>query len=130
MPDGTPAPVPGQAQPQQQPQAPFGQSPAVQPTPNRGHEAAAGQALGLIVERMTQIIPMAGAGSDLGQALLDAVKKLAKFVPAGSVTPASRNNQLQEMAMKQGQANQQMEQLRQMRMGQQGQQQQQPMKAA
>lgn len=62
---------------------------------------------------------MVGAGSDPGQALLDAVKKLAKFVPSGSVTPASQRNQLEQMAMKQGQQNQQMQALQQMRQQQQ-----------
>jgi hypothetical protein len=77
------------------------------------------QALGLVVQKMTEIIPLVGAGSDAGQAVLDALKKLSKFVPAGSVTPASQRNQLEQMAMKQGQNNQQMQMLQKMR--QQGQ---------
>jgi len=121
MPDGTPTPVPGQ-QPQQ-PQAPFGQTSAVSPTPNRGHEAAGLQALGLVVQKLTEVIPLVGAGSDVGQAVLDALKKLSKFVPSGSVTPASQKNQLEQMAMRQGQNNQQMKALAQMRQqGQPGQQ--------
>jgi len=125
MPDGTPTPVPGQ-QPQQ-PQAPFGQTSAVSPTANKGHEAAGLQALGLVVQKMTEIIPLVSAGSDIGQAILDALKKLSKFVPAGSVTPASQRNQLEQMAMKQGQNNQQMQALAQMRQqGAGGQQQARP----
>ncbi len=77
--------------------------------------------MGLVVQKMTEIIPMVGAGSDIGQALLDAVKKISKFVPAGSVTPASQRNQLEQMAMRQGQNNQQMQALQQMRAAQGGQ---------
>lgn len=121
MPDGTPTPVPGQPQ---QPQAPFGATSAVSPTPNRGHEAAGLQALGLIVQKLGEIVPLVGAGSDVGQVVLDALKKLAKFVPAGSVSPASQRNQLEKMAMQQGQNNQQMQMLQQMRAGGQQQPQQ------
>lgn len=119
MPEGTPTPVPGQPP---QSGAPFGSGSAVSPTPNRGHEAAGLQALGLIVQKLGEIIPMVGAGSDVGQVVLDALKKLAKFVPAGSVSPASQRNQLEKMATQQGQNNQQMQALQQMRAGQ-GQQQ-------
>ena len=112
MPDGTPAPVPGQ--PPQQPQAPFGQTPAVGPTPNRGHEAAGLQKLGVALQNLQDALPLLGANSEPGQALLDMIKKLAKFVPPGSMTPAANRNQLEATAMKQGQNNQQMQQLKAM----------------
>lgn len=70
------------------------------------------------------MVPLVGAGSDVGQAVLDALKKLSKFVPPGSVTPAAQRNQLEATAMKQGQNNQQMQMLKQMQAGGQGAQQQ------
>jgi hypothetical protein len=118
MPDGTPAPVPGQ--PPQQPQAPFGQTPVTAPTPNRGHEAAGIQKLGIALQNLQDLLPMVGAGSDVGQAVLDSLKKLSKFVPPGSMTPAGNRNQLEQTAMKQGQNNQQMQMLKQMQAQQQG----------
>lgn len=90
------------------------------PTPNRGHEAAGLQALGLVVQKLGEIVPLVGAGSDVGQVVLDALKKLSKFVPPGSVTPANQRNQLEKMAQQQGQTNQQMQALQQMRQQGQG----------
>jgi hypothetical protein len=111
MPDGTPAPVPGQPQ---QPQAPFGQTPVTAPTPNRGHEAAGLQKLGVALQSLQDALPLLGANSEPGQALLDMIKKLAKFVPPGSMTPAANRNQLEQTAMRQGQNNQQMQALKAM----------------
>jgi hypothetical protein len=113
MPDGTPAPVPGQPQ---QPQAPFGSTPAVSPTPNRGHEAAGLQKLGSALQSLTDALPLLSASSEPGQAILDMIKKLAKFVPPGTMTPAANRNQLEATAMKQGQNNQQMQALKAMQM--------------
>jgi hypothetical protein len=110
MPDGTPAP----GQSPQQPQAPFGQTPVTAPTPNRGHEAAGLQALGIALKKLQEIVPLVNASSDIGQFLLDTIKKGAKFIPAGAVTPASERNNLEQTAMKQGQNNQMMQQLKQM----------------
>jgi len=45
------------------------------------------------------------------------IKKLAKFVPPGTMTPAANRNQLEATAMKQGQNNQQMQQLKAMKAG-------------
>jgi len=64
---------------------------------------------------------MAGAASDIGKACLDALNKLVKFVPAGSVTPAAQKNNIEQMAMRNAQQNQQMQALKQQRMqGEQG----------
>ena len=46
-----------QGQPQQ-PQAPFGGTSAMGPTPNRGHEAAGMQKLGMTIKMLEQIIPL------------------------------------------------------------------------
>lgn len=103
MPATSPAAAP------QQPQAPFGSSPATGPTQNKGFEAAAAQRLGVIVKQLEELIPMAGAASDIGKAALEALTKLVKFVPPGSVTPASQKNNIEQMAMKNAQQNQQMQ---------------------
>lgn len=113
MPEGTPGQVPGQPQ---QPQAPFGSTPAVAPTANRGHEAAGLQKLGAALQNLTDALPLLGASSETGQALLDMIKKLAKFVPPGTMTPAANRNQLEATAQKQGQNNQQMQALKAMQM--------------
>ena len=103
------------AAPQQQ-QAPFGSSPATGPTPNKGFEAAAAQRLGLVIKQLEELIPMAGATSEIGKACLDALNKLVKYVPAGSVSPAAQKNNIEQMAMKNQQQNQQMQALKQQRM--------------
>ena len=65
---------------------------------------------------------MTGASSELGQALFDVMKKLMKFVPAGSVSPAANKNNIEQMAMRNAQQNQQMQALKaqQAQGGQQG----------
>jgi len=104
-------PVTAPAAPQQ-PQPPFGSSPATGPTPNKGYEAAAAQRLGLVVKQLEQLIPLAGAASDIGKACLEALNKLVKYVPAGSVSPAGEKNNIDQMAMRNAQQNQQMQALK------------------
>lgn len=110
MPETTPA-----AAPQQQ-QSPFGSSPATGPTPNKGYEAAAAQRLGLVIKQLEELIPMAGATTDIGKACLDALNKLVKYVPAGSVSPATAKNNIEQMAMRNAQNNGQMQALKAQRM--------------
>lgn len=86
------------------------------------------QQLGLVVQRLQEILPQVGSGSDAGQAILKALTGLSKFVPPGSVTPAAQNQQIQRLQQAQQQGNQQMQALQAMR--QQGQPGQQPAKAA
>jgi len=111
-----PLQAPGAPQPQQ---SPSGVSPATGPTPNKGYEAAAAQRLGLVIKQLEELIPMAGATTDIGKACLDALNKLVKFVPAGSVSPAAAKNNIEQMAMKNAQQNQQMQALKQQQGGQQ-----------
>ena len=113
MPDAIPASAPapasgGPGQPAAK-QAPFGSSPATGPTPNRGYEAAAAQKLGLVLKQLGEMIPLAGATSEMGMAIMDMIKKGSKFVPQGSVTPAAEKNQIDNMAMKNTQNNAQMQ---------------------
>ena len=82
----------------------MGVSPATGPTPNKGYEAAALQRVGLVIKQLTEILPMAGATSDVGKTILDVLGKLAKHVPSGSNTQASERNAIDQMAMKNAQA--------------------------
>ena len=59
--------------------------------------------LGLATQILAQTIPLLGAGSEPGQDVLDALKKLSKHIPPGSVTEADKKNQLQQILMKQQQ---------------------------
>ena len=114
MPETAPA-----AAPQQQ-QAPFGASPATGPTPNKGFEAAAAQRLGLVIKQLEELVSLAGATSEVGQAALKMLNIGVKLVPAGSVSPASAKNNIEQMAMKNAQQNQQMQALKQQQQGGQG----------
>lgn len=98
-------------------QAPFGTSAATGPSPNLGYEAAGLQKLGSIIKQLEQLIPLLGATTDPGKAALDALNKLVKFVPPGSVTPASERNNIESMLQQNVQNNQQVQALRQQRMG-------------
>lgn len=67
------------------------------------------------------MIPLFGAASEHGREVLKALNILVKMVPAGSVTPASQKNNIEQMAMRNVKDNQQMQALQQQRMqGQQG----------
>lgn len=98
-------------------QAPFGTSGTTSPTPNLGYEAAGLQKLGSIVKQLEDLIPLFGVTTEAGQAVMDTLKKLVKFVPPGSVTPAAEKNQIEQMMMKNVANNQQVQALRQAQMG-------------
>lgn len=93
---------------------PFGSSPATGPTQNRGYEAQALQELAVAVDQLGALMPKLGAASEAGQAVNDAIRKLAKFVPPGSVTPAAKANVMQTAATKNAQMGPQVQQMRQM----------------
>lgn len=85
-------------------------------TPNKGYEAAGLQKLGVLVKEMESLIPMLGATTDAGKAVLEALGKLVKHVPTGSVSPASNRNVLQQMftaAQQNGAMQKQLDQSRQ-----------------
>jgi hypothetical protein len=84
----------------------MGVSPATGPTPNKGYEAAALQRIGLVIKQLTEILPLAGATSDLGKTILKSLDSLAKHVPSGSNTQASERNAIDQMAMKNAQSQQ------------------------
>lgn len=95
MPGMTPQPAQGGPQ-----QAPMGVSSVTGPTPNRGLEAAGMQRLGMVIKILTDLLPMVGATSEVGVAAMDAIKKFAKYIPAGTVSPASERNNIEQMAMR------------------------------
>lgn len=107
--DAASPPAPG-AQGQQ---APFGQSPVTGPTPNKGFEAAALKRVGLVVKQLSELLPLAGAGSDVGKDILKALNILAKHVPSGSVSPADEKGEMERRSMANTQNNAQMQALRQ-----------------
>lgn len=109
-------PAPGaQAQ-----QAPFGQSPATGPTPNKGFEAAALKRVGLVTKQLTELLQLADASTDLGKDVLKALNMLVKHVPSGSVSPADEKGEMQRRQMANTQNNQQMQALRQSQQTPQG----------
>lgn len=71
------------------------------------------QKLGVILKQMEAALPELGASSDAGKALLDAMSKLAKFVPSGSVTPAAQKNSIEAQQRQAAMQNQQMQALKQ-----------------
>lgn len=82
---------------------PMGASQATQPTQNQGFQAAGIQRLGLIVKLMEQTVPLLGAASEPGKDLLQALTRLSKHVPPGAVSPASQQNTMQNLMMRQAQ---------------------------
>src|ERR1700761_3251123 len=99
------------------PGQPIGSSPATQPVANRGMEAAGVAKLGVAVRLLEQIVPMLGAGSDAGRAVLESLNKLSKHVPSGSQSPGIEQSALQELMNK---ARQAAPQIAAMRAAQQG----------
>ena len=90
-------------------EAPLGVSSATGPTPNKGYEAAAKQRLGVVIRQLEQMVPLAGATSEIGKDILKALNMLAKHIQPGEVTPAAERNTL-ESQMMQNQQNMAMQQ--------------------
>ena len=67
------------------------------------------------MKQLESLLPEVGAGSDIGKAVLDALNKLVKFVPSGSVTPAAQKNSIEAQQRQMAQNNQQMQAVQQMR---------------
>jgi hypothetical protein len=112
MPPVTPPAAAPQGAPQPQ-QPPFGSSPATGPTPNKGYEAAAMQRVGVLVKAMTEILPMVGIGSEIGQALHKAIGILGKHVPPGANSNAAEKNAIEKMAIQNQQNGAMQQQLKQ-----------------
>ena len=113
MPDAQP----GQAQPQppsgaQPGQPPFGSSPATGPTQNKGQEAAAAKILAVATDGLMLAAQLVGPTSDAGRGILEAIQKIAKLVPPGSVTPQDKMKVMQQLTMAAQKGAQQMSQMR------------------
>lgn len=95
-------------------EAPFGASSATGPTPNKGYEAAGVQKIGVLIKQMTDLLPMVGATSEVGQAVMKAIQSFTKFVQPGAVTPTAERNVLEQGMIKNAQQSAMLQQLRQM----------------
>jgi hypothetical protein len=67
----------------------------------------------LVTKQLTELLTLAGAGTDVGKDVLKALNILVKHVPSGSVSPADESGELQRRQMSNNQNNQQMQALRQ-----------------
>lgn len=59
--------------------------------------------MSLILKVMERVLPLVGAESDMGRAVIDAMKTISKAVPQGSVPPSMENNFLQGMMQRRAQ---------------------------
>lgn len=66
----------------------------------------AAQRTALIVQLMGETIGIAGGGSELGLALADSMRKLAKFAPSGAGNHTANADALNQLRMKQLQMSQ------------------------
>ena len=71
------------------------------------------QRVGLMLSGLTDLLPMAGATTPIGQDLLKVISILAKHVPPGATTQASDRKAIDQMAMKNAQQSQTNQALRQ-----------------
>ena len=70
------------------------------------------QRVGMIIKQLTDLLPMAGATSEIGKSVLKCINDLAKHVPAGSVSPAAERNNIEQMAMRNAQQSQTMQSMK------------------
>lgn len=71
------------------------------------------QRLGLVIKQLTDLLGLAGAGSEIGKDILKMLNIATKHVPSGSVSPAAEKNNIERMAMQNTAQNQQMQAMRQ-----------------
>jgi hypothetical protein len=100
----------------------MGVSSATGPTPNKGFEAAGKQKIAVLLTQLEQLVPMLGATSEIGAAVLKAINLLAKHVEPGTATPAGQKSMAENMQMRAIQNQNQMQQLKQAGAGAQQQQ--------
>jgi hypothetical protein len=70
------------------------------------------QKLALVVKLLTETLPLVGANTEPGEAVLKSLQSLAKHVPPGALSPAGEQNQLKNMQMKASQNNGLMQQMK------------------
>lgn len=90
-------------QPGQSPQMATGATPASTPSPNRGLEAAALAKLAVHTQALQQLLMAFPVGSDAAKEIRDAVGKLAKLVPSGSVSQGVMMSEAQKALFQQRQ---------------------------
>lgn len=71
------------------------------------------QKLAIALKALEDALPLFGASSEGGQAILKAMQSLGKIAQPGDVSPAGEGNQLQKMLMKVAQGAQQQKQIQQ-----------------
>jgi|SRR5581483_311283 len=110
-----PAATPGGSPPgaaAQSGQPPMGSSPATQPTQNRGMEMAGIKQVALAVQILERALPLVGTASEVGRDVHQAIGRLAKHAPPGTLNPAAEKNQLQNMMLRSASAGPQIAQMR------------------
>ncbi len=78
------------------------------------------QMVAVAMKQLTDSVPKLGASSEIGQLVLDFVKKVGKIMPAGAAPPQAEENVLQAAMLKQAQQRSMMQQMKQQAMGGQG----------
>ena len=86
-------------------QPPFGSSPVQMPTPDRGNQAAAMAQLSWAVKILEGALPLLGATSEPGQAVMAALKALSKHISPGAFSPGAERSVLEKMMMQAKQDN-------------------------
>lgn len=71
------------------------------------------QKLAIALKALEDALPLFGASSDGGQAILKAMQSLGKIAHPGDVSPTGEGNQLQKMLMRVAQGAQQQKQIQQ-----------------
>jgi hypothetical protein len=83
--------------------------------------------MGVVMQALERLLPMVGAGSDMGKDILSMLKMASKHVQPGEVTPAAAKNEMDKAQLANTQNMAQMQRMRaqqaqQAAQGQQGQQ--------
>lgn len=69
-----------------------------------GNTVRGNQLVGMGLNALAMAVPLIGAGSELGQAVLDAMAKIGKKLTPGATTPQGENEAAMQMMQKQQQA--------------------------
>lgn len=92
--------------------APMGMTPATSPTENSGTQMQGVQQAALLADAASEILAKVGAASELGLVIQDFIRKVSKIAQPGMVSPAAKQNQLDNMQRQNAQNGQQVALLR------------------
>lgn len=70
------------------------------------------QKLAMALKLLTETLPLVGANSEPGEAVLKSIQSLAKHVPPGGLSPAGEQNQLKTMQTNASKNNAMMQQMK------------------